>query len=204
MITIPVNLGTEDELSERVLLQITRRVRRGYYVGTAYRRGGFGYLRRTVAGWNRAAQGRPFIVLADLDNHTCPRALIDEWLPQPQHPNLLFRVAVREVEAWLLADSKNLSLFLGVREDAIPVDPESLQDPKRALIELARSSRSSSVRDRIVPKRGSTAKQGPDYNGCLGGFVTTHWDFRVATKRSPSLARAVKTLTKFKPLWPNA
>ena len=101
---IPVNLATEDELSEAVLRRLLDHADRGYAIGTAYGRRGFGYLRRTITGWNRAAQFVPFIVLTDLDRRPCPTELIEDWLREARHPNLLLRVAVREVEAWLLAD----------------------------------------------------------------------------------------------------
>ena len=201
MSVIPVNLGAEDELSEAVLRRLLDFARRGYEIGIAYRRGGFGYLRRTIGGWNRAARSIPFIVLADLDAHPCPRVLIDDWLTEPQHQNLLFRVAVREVEAWLLADSRKLSQYLLVRENLIPTDPEGLSDPKGTLIDLARKSKSSVIRDRIVPKRGSSARQGPDYNGCLVQFVLTQWDIRSAADKSPSLARTAERLASFRPRW---
>jgi hypothetical protein len=202
MSVIPINLATEDELSEAVLRRLLRFVGRGYEIGVAYRRGGYGYLRRTVRGWNRAARGIPFIVLTDLDQHACPTALIDGWLNEPKHCNLLFRVAVREVEAWLLADPGCLARYLVVRESWVPNDPERLLDPKGALIDLARESRSATVRDRIVPKRGGSAKQGPDYNGCLVQFVASHWEIKSAAAQSPSLARTVKRLAAFGPTWP--
>jgi hypothetical protein len=201
MSEIPINLGIEDELSEAVLRRLLADSRRGYFVGTAYRRGGFGYLRRTTIGWNRAARGVPFVVLTDLDDYDCPRSLVDEWLTEPKHPNLLFRVAVREVEAWLLADGKHLAPYLGIREALIPDNPDSLIDPKATLIDLARKSRSGDVKARIVPKRGSTARQGPDYNGCLIRFVSKDWQIAAAVARSPSLARAVDRLKAFKPVW---
>ena len=201
MSVIPINLATEDELSEAVLRRLLAFVRRGYEVGHAYRRGGFGYLRRTVRGWNGAARGVPFLVLTDLDNLPCPKAFIDSWLTEPQHGNLIFRVAVREVEAWLLADARSLSRYLVVSENLIPSNAESLEDPKGALINLARRSRSAIVRDRIVPKRGSSAKQGPDYNGCLVQFVATHWDIGSAVAKSRSLRRTTNRLAKFRPIW---
>src|SRR5271166_3110925 len=101
---IPVNLATEDELSETVLLRMLADLGR-FAVGTSYRRGGFAYLERNISGWNHAAKGIPFILLTDLDRCVCPAKLFGDWLKAPRHPNLLFRVAVREVEAWLLAPS---------------------------------------------------------------------------------------------------
>ena len=200
MSLIPINLATEDELSEATLLRLLKDLDH-YVVGASYRRGGFGYLRRTIHGWNSAARGIPFIVLTDLDVCECPASLIADWLSAPQHPNLLFRVAVREVESWLLADAVNLSRFLAVPERIMPADSDRLADPKAEIIELARRSRSKTIRDGIVPKRGSTAKQGPDYNGLLGSFVRNDWDPKAATGGSPSLTKTVKRLTVFDPVW---
>lgn len=200
MSPIPIDLATEDELSEVTLLRIVAEVNR-YAIGTAYRRGGFGYLQRTIGGWNSAARGKPFIVLTDLDAHECPLRLISNWLHVERHPNLLFRIAVREVESWLLADCENLSEFLGVSSTLIPLVPDNLPDPKAVLVNLARRSRSKEVRDRLVPRAGSTAKQGPDYNGCLGPFVRSRWNVGAAQARSPSLARTVARLSSFDPTW---
>jgi hypothetical protein len=113
---IPVNVAVEDELSEWVVLKLLAVTNRSYHVGATYRRGGFGYLRRTINGWNAAARGKPFVVLTDLDDAPCPADLIGRWLTSAQNPNLIFRVAVREVEAWLLADFNNLATFLRVKK----------------------------------------------------------------------------------------
>lgn len=200
MTPIPINLATEDELSEVTLLRILNDLGR-YVVGTPYRRGGFGYLRRTINGWNRAARGIPFVVLTDLDDGECPARLIADWLVAPRHPNLLFRVAVREVESWLLASPVAFSRFLGVPHASMPSDCDNLPDPKQEILRLARKSRIRAVRDGIVPKRGSTAKQGPDYNGLLGSFVRSDWDLEAAVAVSPSLARTVDRLAAFDPVW---
>ncbi len=200
MTAIPINLAIEDELSETVLRRILAGTNR-YAVGTAYRRGGFGYLRRTIQGFNRAARHRPFIVLTDLDSRECPARLVNEWLTVPRHPNLLFRVAVREVESWLLADQANLAHYLNVNAAALPNTPEAILDAKASLISIARKSRSKLIRSSIVPKRGSTAKQGPDYNGCLGTFVRQHWDPAAAKANSPSLSRTLERLASFRPAW---
>jgi hypothetical protein len=194
MSAIPVNLACEDELSEAVLRRLLLEVERGYAVGFTYRRGGFGYLRRTVAGWNSAAQSVPLVLLTDLDQNPCASALIKDWLPGPRHPNLLFRVAVREVESWVLADAEGLARCLGVPSRLIPRNPDNLLDPKVELIAVAARSRSSEVRTGIVPKPGSTARQGPDYNRLLVRFVQSTWNIDAACLASPSLARSVKSL----------
>lgn len=152
-------------------------------------------------GWNKAARGVPFVILTDLDRYPCPSALIQEWIPRHRHPNLLLRVAVREVEAWLLADAANLAAFLRIRPQVIPPDPDSLQDAKAVLVGAASQSRSQEVRRRVAPKRGSTAKQGPEYNACLGDFGRHSWDVDSASSKSSSLHRTLTRLQSFTPIW---
>jgi hypothetical protein len=200
MSPIPINLAVEDELSETVLRRILHSVR-GFAIGTTYSRGGFGYLRKTIHGWNNAAKGTPFLVLTDLDKYVCPAELIAEWLSSPRHPNLLFRIAVREVESWVLADPENLSRFIGVPAHTIPANPDDMIDAKAALVALGMKSRSKLIRESIVPRRGSTAKQGPGYNGCIGQFVRDQWNVKAAKLNSPSLARTIDRLTTFTPIW---
>ncbi|MCS7168176.1 MAG: hypothetical protein RMI91_03400 [Gemmatales bacterium] len=65
----------------------------------------------------------------DLDRDaSCAPALRKRYLAQLA-PYLCFRVAVRAIEAWLLADAPNLARFLHVCPNLIPPDPESLSDP---------------------------------------------------------------------------
>ena len=199
--TIPVNLATEDELSEVVLRRLLNHAGRGYAVGTNYSRGGFGYLRSTITSWNRAARYKPFIVLTDLDRRSCAPELMEDWLKEPNHPNPILRVAVREVEAWLLADRSNFAQYLRVSEKWVPDDPDGLQDPKAALVDAARKSRSEEIRQRVVPKRGSTAKQGREYNPCLCEFVSENWNIEEAAAHSASLRRTVARLGSFAPVW---
>jgi hypothetical protein len=201
MSSIPVNLAVEDALSEAVLRRLLADAGRGYAVGTAYGRSGNGYLRRTTTGWNRAARSVPFVLLTDLDDADCPPTLIGDWLPDVRHANLIFRVAVREVEAWLLGDSIHLAKYLGCPLNKMPDDPDTLSDPKRTLIDLARQSRFTEIRNRVVPKARSTAKQGPDYNACLSAFVARFWNSADAAHKSPSLTRTVAHLSKFEPTW---
>jgi len=199
---IPVDVAVEDELSEFVVLKLLAATKRIYHVGATYRRGGFGYLRRTINGWNAAAKGKPFVVLTDLDHAECPADLIGEWLKSVPNPNLIFRVAVREVESWLLADVNNLARFLRIAERFVPQNPDEIPDPKATLIELARRSHLKYIRDSLLPRPGSTAKQGPGYNECLGVFVRENWDVRAASVQSPSLARALRRFEEFTPVWP--
>ena len=199
--TLPiwVNIAVEDSLSDSVLRRLLASSGKRYEVAQSFSRGGFGYLKSTIKGFNVAARGTPFVVLTDLDSAPCASGLIEQWLPVPRHHNLLFRVAVREVEAWLLADRANLAVHLAVAESHIPRDPDALRDPKQKLIEAAKKSRRREIREAIVPARNTTAKQGPDYNDFLGRFVAGSWDPATAKNSSESLNRAIKCLNEFVP-----
>ena len=163
--SIPIHLVVEDELSEAVLREILRQSERSFAVGAAYRRGGSGYLRTNVKRFNHGAKGTPFILLTDLDKNECAPMLIQEWLTDPLHPNFIFRVAVHEVEAWILADREAFAHFLGISPRDIPPEVDSIQDPKEKLISLARTSPKRDLRNSLIPRRGSTARVGRDYNG---------------------------------------
>jgi hypothetical protein len=151
---IPVNLAVEDVLSEAVLRRLLDGCGGPWAVGTVFSRGGVGYLRRTIVGFNQAARGTPFVVLADLDRAECPPMVIAEWLPNGAHHNLILRFAVREVEAWVMADAPSFGQFLGITQTLIPGGVDQLADPKRELVHVAnRSKRSDIVADAVPNER---------------------------------------------------
>ncbi len=202
MSPIPVHLAIEDDLSEIVVRRLLADTQREYSVGAAFGRTGYGYLRNTAPKWNAAAAaGTPIILLTDLDRHPCASGLINTWLGAAPHPNLIFRIAVREVESWILADREGFSQFLRISSVFVPLQPDQLPDPKQTLVSLARRSRVRIVKESIVPRRGTTAIQGPDYNGCLGEFVRNDWDSNAAVGHSPSLSRAWTKFMTYEPAW---
>jgi hypothetical protein len=200
---LPIILVFEDDLSNEVLLRLIEVSGRRYMVGQSIPARGFGYIKKHIRGLNAAAKGMPILILTDLDEAECAPAKINDWLgPRTKkHPNLLFRIAVKEVEAWLLADREGFAHSLGISEGSIPRDPEALEDPKRALIDLARRSRKRSLRNGIAIKEGSAARQGPTYNYCLSKFVREEWDPERARRNSLSLQRTILILKKFAPVW---
>jgi hypothetical protein len=195
---IPIRLAVEDALSESVLRRLLagRSVR--YEVSAVYRRGGFGYLKKQAPGFNNAAKACPFLLLTDLDTHACPPDLLREWLGSPPHEHFLLRVAVREVESWLLADTIALREYLGVKQPLKIVSPETVPDPKGTLLRTALGARPRMMRDALVwqDRKSGQILQGPDYNGALAEFVTKHWNPTLARRRCPSLARLLTALAR--------
>jgi hypothetical protein len=198
---IPISLVFEDELTESLARKILDTMPAQYATKTVYNRGGNGYIRRTINGFNNAAKGTPFLVGTDLDEYECPSALIDDWLTHAKHHNLLIRVAVREAEAWVLADRESFASFAGINVATVISDVEALADPKEELIRLVRMSRKRQLRDDICPFPKSTSKVGPNYNARLSAFVSQKWNPAVARLNSRSLDRTISRLVSFRPQW---
>jgi len=199
MTDILINLAVEDDLSEAVLKAILNQSHLPFLVGQCLKKNGNGYIKKILPGLNHAAKVLPYLVLTDLDNNNCPLSLIEKWLPQPKHPNLIFRVAVIEVEAWLLAHRDAFAQFLGISVDLIPYDVDAIPDPKQFLIELTKKSKKRDLKAAILPFKNSTAKVGKDYNSPLIQFVDQYWQAELAKPHSQSLRRAINAIANFKP-----
>src|SRR6266498_3879839 len=117
--------GDVDEAVVRCLIEhIQARTR------AVYGRNGKGHLHRRLSGYNQAARFSPWIVLVDLDHDSeCAPPFRDSWLPDPSQ-YMCFRVAVRAVKAWLMADRERLARFLSVDLARIPQNVESVSHPK--------------------------------------------------------------------------
>ena len=188
-------IAVEDPLSEALTRKLFAEVRPDLAITTLLGNRGNGYLRLKARELNRAAARSPVFLLTDLDSPTaCPPRIIADWLRAEPARNLLFRVAVIEVESWVLADRERVAAFLGVPEHRIPANTDSIPDPKQFLVNLARRSRAADVRTDMVPAAGSTALVGPLYNPRLVSFVATNWSSARARTASESLRRTVDRL----------
>jgi hypothetical protein len=158
--------------------------------------GGFGALKRDIRKFdNMAKNGVPVFLITDLDNGRCPSQLTLEWLGSMPHPSLVFRVAVREIEAWLLAHPDPIAREFKISTTEFGQFPDDITDPKAMLLRLAgRAPRN--IRVGMQPKPGSTARIGPEYNAILSELVAADWDPKIASLRSPSLARTRKSLQR--------
>jgi hypothetical protein len=185
----PLTLATEDELSEaiahRILVDFPT-----ISIGTSLRRGGNGYLRSRIRNFCEIAHNSPVLVVTDLDTHVCPATLRSDWLQRLANPPaLLLRVAVREIESWLLADHQAIVALLGKSAARrLPDRPDILTDPKNFLLDLARHA-PRDVRSALRAEPGAIARQGLGYNRHLCELVRSSWRPERAAERSPSLQR---------------
>ncbi len=91
--------------------------------GTVYGKHGKPFLKERIGGCNNASRHAPWVVLVDLDTDAdCAPPFRATWLPHPA-PHMCFRVAVRAVEAWLMADAETLARFLSVAQKKVSADP---------------------------------------------------------------------------------
>lgn len=193
---ISVALATEDELSEAVGKKLLAYAPYHLQADLLLRQGGSGYLRSRMESWCRLALQQPVLLLTDLDRSPCPGALVSAWLgKRPRPDNLMLRVAVREIEAWLLADHHGMRHLLG-KKGRLPEDPDALPDPKQQLLRLAQNAPREIRRD-LIAERGAVAAQGIAYNTRLCGFVAADWDPDRAATRSASLRRARTRIAEF-------
>lgn len=197
---IEIAVATEDALSEALIETLLHRSSRPVRIAQRFRQQGFGYLKRRMAVFNQIARWRPVLVLTDLDQGECAPRVRRDWLRQQfPAPNLLFRIAVREVEAWLLADGEAFAAFIGIDPGKVPSLPETLPDPKQRLLNLVRKSRQRNLKQDILPAPGARTVQGLGYNEQLCRFVRNHWRVDCAVAHAPSLARAWQRLQA----WPS-
>jgi hypothetical protein len=100
--------------------------------------GGFGALKRDIRKFDDMAKnGLPVFLITDLDNGRCPYELTLEWLGNAPHPSFVFRVAVREIEAWLLAHPDPIAREFRISTAEFEQCPDDITDPKAMLLRLA-------------------------------------------------------------------
>lgn len=191
VISAAVEGPVDEAVVKRLFLEI------GAIPGQVYGKNGKSLLKARINGYNNAARYRPWLVLVDLNGEAdCAPDLCRAWIPH-KAPKLCFRVAVREVEAWLLADREHVSKFLSVSKVRIPLNPELEENPKQVMVNLAARSRRRDIREDMVPRHGSGRQVGPAYTSRLIEFISASaggWRPAVASERSQSLRRCIECL----------
>jgi hypothetical protein len=198
----PIAIATEDQLSEAIALRLLADVQTPLCVTHMLRKDGFGYLRSKMSNWYQMAQHQVMMVLTDLDQSNCLVEFRKQWLPSPKPSNLVFRIAVREVESWVLADHVAMRGLIGSK-GALPVTPDDLSDPKHALLSLAKGA-PKPIRDDLLKVVDGNLSQGLGYNTRLAAWIASEWCPARAATRSPSLARArtrlIEAVNAFEPV----
>jgi hypothetical protein len=187
----------EDPLSRAVLLKLICEIHgEAHLTELLPYQGGFSAIRTKFSNYCGLARTQTVFILTDLDAAECAPSLRADWmasagLSEPLPVGMIFSVAVREVEGWLLADLANIGPFLGVASHLLPSDAE-IHNPKQSLIECVRQHGNREAKTAILPN--GRASVGLGYNDHLSRFVAYHWDFQAASRRSQSLERALQRI----------
>ncbi len=200
--TIQVYIATEDVPSEQVAQKLIEAA--NMQVAYRFRSNGRTYLEKNFGKYINLAKREAVLLIADFDRSTpktpCPSRLIEEWLGGKEKPvKLLARVAVHEIESWLLADEEAFRRFLGgsVR---IPANCDEIDDPKLFILNAARKKKRLGREGffRIDP---GGLRPGVEYNAMLSEWIASEWSPERASKKSPSLKRAIERLDDLKKLY---
>jgi hypothetical protein len=191
-----VSIAVEGLSDEAVVRRIVRD--HGMRVKNVFGLRGKHHLDQRLNAFNSAAKYGAWLVVRDLDHDAvCAAALARDRLPSP-NSGMRFRIAVRALEAWLLADAEGIAAYFGVARHHVPHTPERISDPKAALIEVARRSRSRAIREDMLPSEGTTARVGPGFIARINEFASSDWSWERGAKRSESLGRCVKSVAAWK------
>ena len=155
---------------------------------------GYGELKKKAQKLMEAAKsGIESFFLTDLDRWPTPNDLAKDWFSieclSEVPPNFIFRVSVREVESWIMADRAAFAKFMGVAEMNLPEKPDEESDPKQTLFNLIKSKCKKKCYKEMLPLPGQHV--GVAYNPMLCKFVMECWDPERAATRSPSLNRSL-------------
>jgi hypothetical protein len=161
---------------------------------------GYGDWKKKCGALATMAMHSPVFCITDLDTWECPLSLLSDWFGAPrgtvvsETKDLVFRVAVREIEAWIMADRFEWASYLGISPQNFPEHPDSIPDPKQTLLNVLRAKGKKKLHANML-SRGS-AQIGPLYNDVLCEFVREKWSPERASRISPSLKRAIGALQR--------
>lgn len=145
-------------------------------------------LDRRLNGLIAGARYRRTLVLRDLDHDAACPGVLRQHLLAGEPEGLCLRIAVRSIEAWLMADHDGFASEFGLRPSTIPREPEVLAYPK------------VTAKDMIGRTTKRAYRQAPEpqiFGLWLSDFARENWQPARAAARSPSLARAITRLAAF-------
>jgi hypothetical protein len=165
----------------------------GLQVGTVYGKHGVDYVKNKAQAFSVFGQYSDMLILADfMDmNAACPpqaRQMLVANIPA----KALVRLAVNEIESWMMASRTELASYFNISAARIPAVPDQVVDPKQTLVNLARASNRGKIRRMFVPKPGISSVVGEGYVDGFQEFMASHWDLASARAASPSLATFVQ------------
>ena len=192
-----IYLVSEDLLSEYIAQTIVK----AYTYNHPYPlkiRGGKSHILKNLLKYNQSAKNLKFLIIVDLDKTNCVVDFIKKHFHNVSlNKGLIFRVAIREIESWILADKIGFCNYFKVPKKHLQINPDDLHDPKQFLIEtIKKYCKNKRRKEDITVQKGSNAIVGPAYNSALIEFIKDAWCIESARQNSPSLNRCIVALEK--------
>jgi len=190
----------EDEMHRRVLGKIFEftNIDQSEFVDVSHR--GKDYIDNNLVKYAQASQRVKVVLLRDLDqDFPCAPSLLSGLLvgsAARYHPdNFIFRVAVREVEAWFVADKAHFGEFFRINPNLLnTVIPEAMVKPKSEMLQLIMRGRlGSRMKARFAQVGTAPIYPAAGYNQAMSEFVEG-WSVERAIRESNSLRRAVDSI----------
>jgi hypothetical protein len=191
-----MNLVVEGKADEYVMLALFRhfnlpepliRTNRPYRVG-----GKKDDIVATLRKWNEAAKWDYWAIIIDMDHDSdCVAEYKKSLLPNPSE-KMIFRIAIRKIESWILADAQAVATYLGIKQSLVPTHPETLDDPKLSLLGLVHKSRRKDIKEDMLSQVG--LKQGMRYPERIKELLQ-YWRPQIAQQSADSLKRCIHALT---------
>lgn len=189
--------AVEDQLSEALLLKVLK----FYGVSTGWqkqlgRQSGDSDVRANIGKYEELSRKFPVFVLLDLDRRPCA---VTYRLSLSTHFSrvFIFRIAVTEAESWLMADIDGFSHLVGVDKSSILArrDWEKV-DAKEAFLDAVEKLGGRDLKEKLLPRHGSGASVGLEYNSTLVKFVHEEWSPDRASENSESLKRMIARVSE--------
>lgn len=194
----------EDEPTKAVLNAVVTHVNRLHHKDIAFRQGfpsitrGFGNLKKQAMRFYKTNCPTPVVFVTDLDTHACIHELAREWFPVTSLNELtdkfIFRIAVHEIESWIMSDGEGLARYLDISATNFPVCPDEIEDPKQYLLNVIRSKCRKKRFKEMLPSGNQAV--GVEYNPVLIDYVANKWNAENAAAHSPSLNRMIQRFIK--------
>jgi hypothetical protein len=166
-----------------------------------------GKTKQLIKRYNLLAASIPILLLTDLDQYDCAPEFIRQHLGgAAKHNNFLLRVAVDEVESWLMADRVGFAEYFEVPIELIPqsIAPRISKPTVNELsfpfkpslymqIEIFPHSTNKQFREGFISS--VEAYKGPEYNSLITPFIQKKWNLKAAAKNSYSLRKAIERIS---------
>lgn len=190
--------GVEGRVDKAVLERILGQL--GISCGRIKEYGGCSKLDADIPKFLESTRSHAICILRDLDAGECAPSLLDRFgVEKAASPaNLVFRVPVRQIEAWLLADTDSFARYFKISKALMPAHPDVLADAKEEVLRLLRRSNSPPMKEGMLPREGYSSRTGAEYASLLNDYTRRLWDPDRARGRSPSLDRSLKAFEAFK------